>query len=141
MAANSYDNMVNEVSNPFCWACGRGHNEKPTKWFAPWMIQRCHLAAGSGRMKRIEERWYVNLLCPLCHALHRHKFTEIRIFGTVLPALTDAAMLWIKADRDRQWWDMQRIQRAWIGNPPSPESPHEYFLNEYALRRMTRLGI
>lgn len=138
---NDYANMIHNTDKPFCWACGRGDNERPSDWHAEWFIQRCHLAAGSGWMQRIENRCYVNLLCPLCHSLHRHHFTEIKINGNVYPALTDANMLWLKLERDPKWWNRELIAKAWIGNPPSPETPHEYFLTEYALRRMDRLGI
>lgn len=134
-ASANYMNMLSDTSLPWCWACGRDDRERPRNWGGDWHIQRSHVSAGSGRLLRIEERWYVILLCPRCHLLHRHNHSEVRLCGDVFHTLTDANALWLKIERDPQWWSRERISKAWLGAPPSPESPHEWFLSEYESRR------
>jgi hypothetical protein len=126
-----------DPSPPWCWSCGRGEREKPTNWHAPWFLQNAHLAAGSGKCRRVEEPWFVCRLCPLCHACHRHHEAMVRINGEELPAITDANMLWLKRERDPWFWHPQAIAKEWIGVPPEPTAPHEFYLNQYAQRRGT----
>lgn len=128
-----YDAMLQ--GDVFCWACGRDAQDRHPQYHAPWVIQRAHLSAGSGRMTRIESREYVILLCPFCHLLHRHHPGEVKLFGEYYPALTDANCIWLKLHRDPEFYSSSLIAKAWIGNPPSPEAPHEWFLEEFISRR------
>lgn len=134
MSDKFYTNLIGTTELPWCWACGRGQIEQPDNWNATWILNRAHLSAGSGGALRIESREHVNLLCPLCHSLHRHRPTQIKFGYVSYPALTDANMIWLKMTRDPQFYNPQQIATAWIGIPPDPEQPHDYFMEQYELR-------
>lgn len=137
-ALERYAEMLREVSNPWCFACGRDETQRHPKWHAPWYLQRAHLGAGSGSMLRIQDRRLVNILCPLCHFAHRSKPGEEGVlfsFQTSVPVITNANMLWIKNYRDPRWYDPEAIAKVWVGIPPEPEIPDQFYLTEYAMRR------
>jgi len=90
-------------------------------------------------MQRIHDRRAVVLLCPLCHACHRHEWTEpITICHLEIPPLTDAAVLWLKRQMDPMHWDPDAIATWWLGTVPEPEQPNEWYMDEYLLRRGLR---
>jgi len=118
----AYRNMLGEV--PWCFACGRTAETMPRNWAGVWMLQRAHLAAGSGRMVRVEDRRGVNVLCVLCHMLHSHHGTgTVRINCREYRTISDANMLWMKRERDPDFWDWDWIASKWIGIPPEPVEP------------------
>lgn len=98
----SYEGMVCEVVNPWCWCCG-----------SETALERAHLMAGGGKGLRVEDRRAVNLLCPSCHRVHQHSG----------PQLSNAHMLWLKRERDPGYWDPSFISWFWIGIPPEPVEP------------------
>lgn len=77
----------------------------------------------------------MNILCPLCHTLHCHKSRILIAIGIKLPALTDAAMIWLKRERDTDNYDAEFIESIWLGNPPEPVEPDGWFMSEYERRR------
>jgi len=123
------------VEYPYCMACGRDATERPAKWGAPWRLERAHLAAGRSKMCRHEDRRAVVSLCGRCHLLHStHGRGVARINGLELPRLSNAHVLWIKRERDPEWWDLAWIQERWLDVVPDPESPPEWFLAEFESR-------
>ena len=115
---SAYANILYETSRPWCWACGV---DPP--------LERAHLAAGSGTMLRVENRKGIVLLCSPCHRLHRHTKPE----QCICDPLTDANVLWLKRERDPDYWDPLFVRNVWIGAPPDPEEPT--WLRDLYLRR------
>ena len=124
--------MFDGVLAHHCWACGRGKHERPPEWYAPWWLQKAHLAAGSGKARRIKgDRRHIVILCPVCHLMHRHNAGEDR-HG--VPYLTNANTIWLKMTRDGAYYDVKAIARSWNGNPPEPCAPDRYYLDQYEAR-------
>lgn len=135
--ALQYKNLLLEA-DPHCWACGRDESQRHEKWFAPWLMHRAHLGSGSGSMLRREDRRFVNILCPLCHLSHvpRPGMVGVRVTRWHhLPPLTNANMIWLKMKRDPEFYDIRAITLVWMGYPPDPEMPDQWYLDEYAMRR------
>lgn len=118
----AYDNCLTAACN--CLVCGRTDREKPPNWFAPFRYERAHLSAGSGRMVRCEDVRAVVILCALCHRLHRHECEGTHRIGCVeYQTISDANLLWVKRERDPEFWDWEFIVSKWIGAPPEPVEP------------------
>lgn len=135
----NYERMAQSVECCWCWACGRDDRSRPDNWHAPWRLERCHLASGSGRMLRKQDRRQVNLLCSRCHLLHSGN--RIIVDGAKLPRITDGAMLWTKRAMDSDFWDEDFIEVSWTGRPPDLEPLDEWFLDEYRQRRGEHPGL
>ncbi len=140
-AKSDYTRMLQDCGKPFCWACGRG-NDKPYWWPAPWFLQRAHLASGSGRMFRALDRRAVNILCSVCHESHSHLGGgTVNLCGQHIREISDANMLWLKRERDPEYWDAQWIGLQWIGLPPDPVEPvwlREQYQERHSPREVTR---
>ena len=121
---------------PHCMACGRQPPyERPDGWWAPWELHKAHLFAGSGRGIRRPDRRYVILLCAMCHKLHRHTPGTVTLMGREFVGLTDANAIWIKYKRDGAYYDAGAIATVWLGNPPAPVEPDEWFQRQYEQRQ------
>lgn len=97
----------------------------------PWGLHLAHLASGSGKFSRVDDRRAVILLCPLAHMLHVHnrrRTLALRINGKTWPTLDDANTIWLKRAFDSGYYDWQFIKAHWTGEPPEPEPPHSVFL-------------
>ena len=131
--AGDYDTFIRDSDKQWCWACGRDHFERAAGWCAPWFLQRAHVASGGCVRARVEDVRAINILCPRCHALNHG--SVIRCRKDKLPTISTASMLWIKRARDPDNWDLEFLRSIWLGNPPDPEPPHDWFLHEYDTRR------
>lgn len=120
-------NVLYETGRPWCWACG-----------ADPPLERAHLSAGGGRQVRKEDRRGVVLLCRDCHLIHIHDKKYHDWPEALVPedCITDAGMLWIKRERDPQYYDPEWIKSVWIGNPPDPAEP-VWLRDVYERRRGT----
>lgn len=108
-----YTMMLDDTQAPWCWACGRDNLDPPPKWYGPFTVERAHLSAGSGRMRRELDRRAVILLCSLCHRLHHHHpGSEVKINGQLMPRLTDANAIYLKRLMDRRYWDEAYIRHV-----------------------------
>jgi hypothetical protein len=118
----TYATFAKTHPRPHCWACGTADR------------QRAHIGAGSGTMRREEDVRAVCLLCLRCHSCHRHNAGDaVKFNGVLYPRLTDANMLWLKAERDVIDWEyLKRVWRAL--NLPEPEPPAAWYLEQYAMR-------
>lgn len=131
-----YKNMVAEVENKFCWACGvqpqpYGYERYAKIWHnAPFMIERAHIVGGAGR---IEKRECVNLLCSLCHNLNHREVFRLED-NTTLPFLDRCHMVWIKQLFDPEWFNRELLDQCCVGICPDPEEPPQWFLNSLQLR-------
>lgn len=119
--------MRTEHPKPFCWACGRGENQKPHWWYATWTIERSHIV----NKPRLEDRRLVVLLCSGCHKTSGGE----RIHGWTLPRLTLANLLWLKAKFDPQFYDRAFVQRYAIRVLPRASQIAGIFRTEYGMRR------
>jgi len=105
----AYRDMI--AAKPWCWACGRSQSDRPRWWYADWSLQRMHVAAGGGRMVRVEDRRAAIVGCPLCHWRHRHHTygSKIKLNSRWITTLTNANVLWVKCERDPNFWDWDWI--------------------------------
>ena len=109
-----YRLMLEETDKPWCWGCGRKYSNDR---FLP--LVRAHLSAGAGRQIRKEDRRAVVILCNDCHWRHRHEMPAAH--GDFI---TDAEVLWLKRERDPEFWDWEFIKSIWLANnPPEPVEP------------------
>ena len=128
-----YAQMVAVHARQWCWACGRKPNEPPTGWGGPWLIERAHLAAGSGAMRRVHDSRAVNLLCSRCHRCHRHRSGDmVSVNGKYYPRLTNGDMLWLK--RERCSLDVEFVKSIWIGVFPELTEPDDWYMRQYQMR-------
>ena len=106
-----------------CWACGRDWLNKPSWWNGPWCIERAHIVHNP----RVEDRRAVIFLDSACHRTQHGE----RIVGWELPKLTVAEMIWLKAARDTEWFDLAFLQANSIQRLPEPQEPPAAFLEDY----------
>jgi hypothetical protein len=109
----------------FCWACGRGWNDRPKCWHAGWWsIQTMHFVH-SGTSRRIVDRRLVISGCGGCHG-NAHQ----RIAGWELPRLTDEHCAWLKMTVDPDFYDPDFIAANNGGKVIVPvEPPREFFIS------------
>lgn len=126
--------MLQDHPQPWCWACGRGAaiEHQPVGWYAPWIVERAHIA----RHPRREDRRAVVLLCPLCHKGGNHA-ERIVVNGTRYdrPRLELVHLLWLKLHFDRAFYDKQFLKLNSIRELPIARKPPLFYLREYARRR------
>lgn len=114
--ANEYANMRLFFT---CWACGRSMRDRPSNWYAPWLIERAHIVS----KPRIEDRRCVVMLCSLCHKIsHGERFS-----GLVQPKLERPHLLWIKRRIDPLWYDPELLAKCVIGLLPELERPPRWY--------------
>lgn len=109
-----YKMMVLESDAPWCWWCGRGIENRPWSWLGPWLIERAHIVY----KPRVEDRRAVILLCTICHKVQHGENISIARDERVEP-ITVANMLWLKRERDRQFYS-----RAWLQDHSVQKLPH-----------------
>ena len=116
----------------FCWLTGLTKQTRPEKWYGDWWLQVAHLGSGSGTMHRVNDRRAVVLLCPLaheCHIANSVRIPEKKINGKVYPTIDASHLLWIKQIMDAGYYDMEFLERVWIGKPPEPQRPPQFWLD------------
>jgi hypothetical protein len=123
--SDSYKNMLQQVSRPYCWLCGRCANEQPTWWYVPFLIERAHIVWNP----RAKDRRAVVLLCSLCH-----KVQHGERFQTDYPKITRANLLWLKWKYDRNYYDVGFLRCHSIQELPSRKIPHRKYRAEFTLR-------
>lgn len=111
-ASGEYDRM--RLLFPACWACGASRG--PSWWYAPWLIERAHIA---NKPRRLDRRLVV-MLCSVCHKRsHGERFAAALDW----PVLSVAEMLWLKRRCDPDWWDPEFVGRHSVRRLPEPEFP------------------
>ena len=119
MTTDAYRDFLTTTERPWCWCCGR--DERQPLW-QPWRIERAHIAAGSGTMRREEDVRAIVLLCSLCHMLHTHSaVTTQRINCVMYTSITDGMMLRLKFSRDPGNYDIEYLRGVWCGTLPDAE--------------------
>ena len=117
-----------------CWACGwepgRVRPISRDNWAAPFKLENHHIVGGSGR-KHLRDN--LARLCSLCHRLHHGD--RIRVDGSLLPQLTLANVLWLKARRDWTNFDVGVLDGLAIGVMPEEEKPDPWFVDGYKTRQ------
>ena len=127
-AVETWKNFVVETEYWHCWWCGRYQEDFPEGWFAPWLIERCHLAALPG----ILDRRLAILLCSRCHqAQHRQQFPR----SLAIEPPTLETILWCKAVFDPEFFDWRYVQRFHVFKLPAPRPPSHSVQEEYRRRR------
>ena len=108
----------------FCWACGADNRSQPKTYFAPWMIQRCHIVS----KPRLEDRRAVVLLCPVCHfdEVHRKKTLSIE------------NLLWLKRLFDPNWFCLEFLQKCSIRRIQQPLELPAAFVSRFMKTGLTR---
>lgn len=128
-----YASFLADVSNPWCWACGRERRDVPSWWAAPWAICRAHIVSAP----RVRDVRAVVLLCSWCHERsHGYRFP-----AEPTPELTRANLLWFKALRDPERFDEDFLTRLMIGRLPPVEPPPIWYAEEYCRRRWAPVTI
>lgn len=126
----------------FCWLSGYTARFKPRWWSSPWWLQVAHIHSGSGSAKRMDDRRAVVLLCPLAHELHvadshRHR---TKVIGNVpYPTIDASHLIWLKRYFDPNFYDEDYLERIWIGSPPRPTKPDDFWIQ--MLKRHTGLNL
>jgi hypothetical protein len=116
---------------PWCWACGRGPTDKPSWWYAPWLIERAHIV---NKTRAMDVRAVV-LLCSGCHkASHGERFPQ-----WTLPRLTLPNLLWLKLHRDPANYDRAFLASKSVRLLPRAAALPPVFLPEYQSRRQRNL--
>lgn len=93
-------------------------------------MEIAHIASGQGRARRVNDRRAVVLLCPLAHRCHvsdSDKYPMLNINGEWLPTIDERHTLFVKKVFDADYYDIDFLKTIWIGNPPEPERPPEYW--------------
>jgi hypothetical protein len=96
-------------------------------------MQVAHIASGQGRARRVDDRRAVVLLCPLVHSCHvsdADRFPFVSINGESLPTIDERHTLYVKRVFDAKYFDMDFLKTIWIGVPPEPERPPEYWCKQ-----------
>jgi hypothetical protein len=133
-----YLNMLKETDKKFCWSCGRDQTQRPDVLYTPWILNLAHIAAGGSKMKRHLDRRAVVILCSWCHAVHStNGHGETTINGIQCAKLCNANTLWLKRERDPDFWSPDWISERWMGTVPEPVRPPDWFLFQYHTRRPT----
>lgn len=128
--ASQYKWMLVSVNNPWCWWCGRGLEHQPASWSAPWIIERAHIVNNPRR----EDRRAVVLLCSMCHRVqHGEQLVLPGMTQIVRPGL--AQLIWMKRNRDPEFFCREFLQANHIGRLPSARAPHKTVLSMYQQRR------
>lgn len=127
-----YDQMLVEITKPWCWACGRGtaYADRPRDWFGPWLIERAHIV---NKPRRCDRRSVV-LLCSACHKAGHHQ-ERIRIDGELLVRIELEHMLWMKRERDPEYYDRAFLQQQSVRILPMARKLGEFYLRQYQQRR------
>ncbi len=114
-ASIHYDLLLN---GRHCWACHA--SSKPAWYLGPWWCERAHIV----NKPRREDRRCVVILCSVCHKIsHGERFS-----GVERPRLLVEHLLWLKLERDEDWWDLDYLQRCSVRILPNPMLlPSEYF--------------
>ena len=109
-----------------CWACGRTERfeHKPSFWFAPWWLQRCHIVS----QPRAEDIRAVTISCPLCHSIaHGHRYAEL----SHVPKLTVANLLWLKLKYDPELYDRKFLAAHCLGRLPRAQQLPLWYDSEW----------
>ncbi len=83
--------------------------------------------------QREDDRRAVVLLSPLVHQLHVASVERLprkRINGTLYPTVDSSHLLWVKRFFDESFYDEDYINWLFIGNPPEPQQPPSYWLEQ-----------
>lgn len=132
-AKQAYKSLIQDFG--YCFACGRDNRQRPEGWYAPWRLERAHVAAGRSKMCRLEDRRAAIVLCGLCHLLHStHGTGTATICGVTVPRLSNGNVLWLKEVRDIAWWDPDWLQERWTGVMPARIPPADWFIQQYEER-------
>lgn len=54
----------------------------------------------------------------------------MHIAGEELPTIDERHTLWMKQKFDKENYDIEFLQKIWIGKVPQPEKPPEFWRNE-----------
>jgi hypothetical protein len=114
----------------FCWLSGYDDRKRPAGWYAPWWMQIAHIASGGGRARRCNDVRGVVLLSPLAHACHvsnSDSHPEKTINGVKYPTIDERHTIWLKRRYDPENYDIEFLKTIWIGIPPEPECPPEFW--------------
>ena len=89
-------------------------NDRPEWWCAPWFLHRAHIVS----QPRREDRRAIILLCPVCHGIqHGERYPQVVGWDKIAVA----ELLWLKQQRDPQWFDLEWLQRHSVRRLPEPE--------------------
>lgn len=117
---------------PCCMMCGWGDGRR--REFRYWMIPRldnAHIIGGSGR--RHDRRCIVRL-CAGCHRLSHGD--KIKVDGRALPNFGLGEMLWLKRERDVDYFDLEYLAGLKIGALPDIVEPHTWFIEQWNMRNL-----
>ncbi len=113
---------------PFCWLSGMA--QAPEGYCAPWHLHIAHIASGTGRARRTQDRRSVTVLCPIAHACHvsdSDAHPSMTISGTTYPTVDERHTLWLKRFWDEAFYDREYLQTIWIGRVPDPVRPPDFW--------------
>lgn len=100
-----------------CWNCG-----------ATYPLDKAHVAAGKGLMKREIDRRAVVILCRRCHMLHVHdvrNLPSMKIDGEILPTISNGNCIWYL--REFGEYDQDYLGEVFYGEVPEPVEPPQFW--------------
>lgn len=121
---------IRKHPDQFCWLSGYSDSKRPEGWNAPWWLQVAHIASGGGRARRTDDIRSVILMCPLAHSCHvsdSDRHPEMTINGKKYPTIDERHSLYLKKRYDFQNFDLDYLKTIWIGIPPEPECPPDFW--------------
>lgn len=119
---------VRQSGNNFCWLTGMVG--PPEWWCAPWWLHVAHIASGTAKAVRVNDRRAVVLLSPLAHQAHvsvGSSTMSVNLYGREFPTITERHTLFLKQTFDPEYYDERFLQSIWIGRLPSPEMPPPFW--------------
>lgn len=125
-----------ELGVGFCWACGRDERHYSASWFAEvCRLERAHIGAGSGVMRRVEDVRCVVLLCRRCHLAQS---SPLNIGGVAIPKLELRHTMWLKRRFDPDNYDRAYLRELAVQRLPSASIVPAWFRREFAANRGER---
>lgn len=81
----------------------------------------------------MDDRRAVIVMCSLahkCHVSNADRHPTMNIMGDEWPTIDERHTLWLKQRIDAKYYDLPFLRSIWIGEPPEPERPPEFWMEK-----------
>jgi hypothetical protein len=65
-----------------------------------------------------------------CHVSDSDRLKSVVINGEELPTIDERHTLYVKRVFDKDFYDIEFLRTIWIGKPPQPERPPEFWCKQ-----------